>query len=240
MENNNFKMGLRDGLPIALGYFAVSFGFGLLAVSEGLIWYQALLISMFNVTSAGQLAAVPIIVGCGSYFELIAAQLVINSRYALMSVSLTQRLGRGTKFIDRFWIGFANTDEIFASAIGKEQMLGRKYMLGLVLLPYFGWTFGTLLGAAMGSILPPVIVTALSVALYAMFVAIVLPAVKHNKKLILPVISAVALSTLFYYVPVLNKIPSGFIIVICTVAVSAAFALIAPIKEESEGVMNDG
>ena len=235
MENNNLKMGIRDGLPIALGYFAVSFSFGLLSVSEGLLWYQALFISMFNLTSAGQLAAVPIIAGGGSFLELVAAQLVINSRYALMSVSLTQRLGRGTKYIDRLWIGFANTDEIFAVSIGKEQMLGRKYMLGLIILPFFGWTLGTLLGAAAGSILPAVIVTALSVALYAMFIAIVLPAAKHNKKILLCVMFAMASSSLFYYVPVLNKVPAGFVIVICTVIASALFAVLAPIKEESEG-----
>ena len=234
MENNNFKMGLRDGLPICLGYFAVSFGFGLLSVAEGLAWYQALFISMFNLTSAGQLAAVPIIAGGGSFFELALAQLVINSRYALMSVSLSQRLGGGTKYIDRLWIGFANTDEIFAVSIGKEQMLGRKYISGLIILPYLGWSLGTLLGACAGSVLPEVLVTALSISLYAMFVAIVLPATKRNVPLLLCVLSAMALSSVFYYVPVLNKIPSGFVIVICTLALSLLFALVAPIKSEKE------
>ncbi len=235
MENNNFKMGLRDGLPICLGYFAVSFGFGLLSVSEGLTWYQALFISMFNLTSAGQLAAVPIIAGGGAFVELVATQLVINSRYALMSVSLTQRLGRGVRLRDRFLIGFANTDEIFAVAIGKEQMLGRRYMQGLILLPYLGWALGTLLGSAAGSILPSVLVTALSISLYAMFISIVLPAAKRSVKTLICVLCAMVLSSAFYYIPVLNKVPSGFVIVICTVTVSAVFAIAAPIKESGVG-----
>ena len=235
MENNSFKRGIRDGVPIGLGYLAVSFGFGLLSVSEGLTWYQALFISMFNLTSAGQLAAVPIIAGGGSFFELVLTQLVINSRYALMSVSLTQKLGGGVKYADRLWIGFANTDEIFAVSVGNATPIGRKYMLGLIILPYFGWTLGTLIGAAAGAILPEVLVTALSVSLYAMFIAIVVPAAKGDGKTLLCVLLAMAASALFYYVPVLNKVPSGFIIVILSVVISALFALFAPIDDEKNG-----
>ena len=227
-------MGLRDGFPIALGYFAVSFGFGILAISYGLSWYEALFISMFNLTSAGQLAAVPLLATGGSLFELAATQVVINSRYALMSVALSQRLGKSVKFIDRFPIGFANTDENFAVAIGKGQPLGRKYLYGLILTPYFGWTLGTLIGALAGNILPELVVTALSVSFYAMFIAIVVPLAKKSVPVLLCALSSVGVSCLFAYAPGFNKVPSGFVIVIAAVVVSSFFALVAPISDEKE------
>ena len=235
-EINSFREGLTDGIPIALGYLAVAFGFGIISVSCGLLWYEALLISMFNLTSAGQLAAVPIIASGGSLVGLGSTQLVINSRYALMSVSLSQRLSRGVSFADRFLIGFANTDEIFAVATGKGAPLGRRYFLGLMLLPYLGWSGGTLIGAIAGGILPEVVVTALSVSLYAMFISIIVPAAKKERRVLLCVLAAVAVSCIFTYVPALSRINSGFGIVICTLLVSTVFAIVAPIPdEEKEG-----
>jgi predicted branched-subunit amino acid permease len=235
LENKNFKMGLRDGMPICIGYISVSFAFGIFAVGAGLSIWETLLISIFNLTSAGQLAGVPIIAGGGSFFELGLTQLVINLRYSLMSVSLSQRLGKSVRLRDRFLISFANTDEVFAVASGREQMLGRRYFYGLIIPPYVGWTGGTLLGAVSGNILPAIIISALGIAIYAMFVAIVVPAMRRDTKTALAVFSAIALSCLFYFTPVLNKIPSGFVIIICAVAVSLLFALIAPIPEENEG-----
>lgn len=233
-ENNNFKMGLYDGVPIGLGYLAVSFGFGIIAVSSGLSCYQAILISVFNLTSAGQLASVPIIAGGGSLFELAAAQLTINSRYALMSVSLSERMSKTVRIRDRLWIGFVNTDEVFATAVGKCATLGRKYMLGLAIAPYLGWTLGTALGALGGAILPELAVTSLSVSLYAMFIAIVTPAVKRSLPLLFACLLAIVMSSLFTYIEVLSQIPTGFSIVICTVLVSALFAFIAPVKDGRE------
>ena len=227
-------MGLRDGAPIGLGYLAVSFGFGIIAVSSRLSWYEAILISVFNLTSAGQLAAVPIIAGGGSLLELAVAQLTINSRYALMSVSLSQRMSERVKLSDRLWIGFINTDEVFATAVGKNAMLGRRYMLGLAIAPYIGWTLGTTLGALAGAILPELAITALSVSLYAMFIAIVTPVVRRSLPLLFACLLAAVLSSLFTYLPSLSEIPSGFAIVICTVVVSALFAFISPIKDEEE------
>ena len=232
-ENNNFKIGVRDGIPIGLGYLSVSFAFGIFAVASGLSVWETLLISMLNLTSAGQLAGVPIITAGGSFFELALTQLVINLRYSLMSISLSQRLGESVRVRDRFLISFANTDEIFAVSSGREEVLGRRYFFGLIIPPYLGWTIGTLFGALAGNILPLIITSALGIAIYAMFVAIVVPVVKRNTKTALAVFTAIFLSCLFFYTPVLNKIPSGFVIVICAVSVSALFALICPIKTEA-------
>ena len=228
---------MLHGVPIFLGYLAVSFGFGIIASSSGLTWYGALLISMLNMTSAGQLAAVPIIVGGGSFLELALIQLTINSRYALMSVSLSERLGDSVRLRDRFLVGFANTDEIFAVAIGRGTLLGRRYMYGLAIAPYLGWSFGTLLGALAGEMLPALAVTALSVSLYAMFIAIVVPAVKGSVPLLFACLTAAALSALFTYLPGLSSVTPGFAIVICTVLVSALFAIIRPLPDEEEGVV---
>lgn len=232
MENNNIKMGLRDGIAIGVGYLAVSFAFGLSSSIAGLSALEAFLISLFNLTSAGQLAGMPIIAIGGSYLELAMTQLVINSRYALMSISLSQKLGSSVKFPDRLWIGFANTDEIFAVAMGRAEQVGKKYMLGLVVPPIIGWSLGTLFGAVAGDILPEIIVTALSVSMYAMFIAIIVPVMKDSRPTALAVLAAVALSSLFYFVPIFDVIPDGFVIIIVAVVVSALFALLCPIPDE--------
>lgn len=233
-ENNNFKLGLRDGMPICLGYFAVSFAFGIFAVSSGLSVAEAAMISLFNLTSAGQLAAVPIIVAGGSIIELIFSQLVINARYALMSISLSQKLGPSISRSDRFIISFANTDEIFAAAISQNAPVGRKYMFGLMILPMIAWTGGTLFGAIAGNVLPSVLVSGLGVAIYAMLCAIVIPAARENKAVLIAAAVSVVLSCAFYFAPVLSEIPSGFSIIIVAVAVSAFMSIAFPIVSEEE------
>lgn len=231
-ERNSYSAGLRHGAPIGIGYLAVSFAYGISAVIMGLSPLEAFLISLFNVTSAGQLAGTPIIASGGSLIELISSQLVINSRYSLMSVSLSQRLSPKVRLVDRLYIGFANTDEIFAVAMYGTSSVGPRYMLGLMTLPIAGWTMGTLLGAVAGDILPAIVVTALSVSMYAMFISIVVPAARDSLPVLICALSAAALSALFYFVPLLARIPSGFVIIIIAVAVSAVLALVAPIKDE--------
>lgn len=235
-ETNSFKKGIFDGIPIALGYLTVSFAFGISACEAGLTIIEVLLISMTNVTSAGQLAAVPIMAAGGSILELCGAQLVINMRYSLMSVSLSQKLGKSVRLRDRFLISFVNTDEVFAVASAQNGTVGRKYLYGLILTPYLGWSLGTFLGAAAGNILPQVVVSALSIAIYGMFVAIVTPVAKKSRSVALCAIFSAGLSCLFRYTPFLSKIPSGFVIMICALVASALFALIFPIdtakKEE--------
>lgn len=232
-ENNNFKMGIRDGIPICLGYISVSFAFGIFAVGSGLSVLEAALISLFNLTSAGQLAAVPIIAAGGSFIELILTQLVINLRYSLMSVSLSQKLGSSVRTRDRFLMAFANTDEIFAVAHSKAEKVGRRYFFGLMITPILGWTGGTLLGALAGNILPEIVISALGIAIYAMLIAVFVPASRADKNVALCVIISVALSCAFYFVPVLNKVPSGFVIIICSVAASLLFAVVCPVPDEA-------
>ena len=233
-ENNSFTVGFTDGIPIGLGYLSVAFAFGIFAVSSGLSVWQAVLISMLNLTSSGQLAAVPIISSLGGILELIATQFVINLRYALMSVSLSQRLGPSVRSRDRLLISFYNTDEVFAVSSARGEPLGRRYFFGIGIAPYLGWTLGTLLGALAGNILPEMLVNALGIAIYAMFIAIVVPAARADKKTLFAVLSAVGASLAFSYIPPLSAVPAGFVIVICAVAVSALFALIAPIDDGEE------
>ena len=201
-EITSFRMGIRDGLPICLGYLSVSFAFGIFATGAGLSIYEALLISMFNVTSAGQLAAVPIIASLGSFIELALTQLVINLRYALMSVSLSQKLGTSVRIRDRFLISFVNTDEVFAVSSGKNGRVGRTYMYGLILTPYLGWSLGTLFGAVAGNILPVLLISALGIAIYAMFTAIVIPFARSGLKPFLCVATAALISVLLFYLPI--------------------------------------
>lgn len=233
MERNSFLKGIIDGLPICIGYLSVAFAFGIFSIESGLSIAEALLISMTNVTSAGQLAAVPIIASGGTLIELAATQLVINSRYALMSVSLSQRLSKNVRMIDRFIISFVNTDEVFAVAMGQGMSVGRKYLYGLILTPYIGWSVGTLIGAIAGNILPRIIISSLGIAIYGMFVAIVVPEVKKSRPTALCVILAIALSCAFAYIPLLQSVPDGFVIIICAAAASAVFAIVSPIEEET-------
>jgi len=234
MNKQSFRSGLLDGLPICLGYLSVSFAFGIFAVKSGIYIWQTVLISLFNVTSAGQLAAVPIMASLGSLVELGLTELVINSRYSLMSVSLSQRLDERVTTLDRLIIAFVNTDEVFAVSGRGRGPVSRRYMYGLILLPYIGWSLGTLFGAVAGELLPPVVVSSLGVAIYAMFIAIVVPEMKRAPKTALCVLLSAVLSLGFRYIPGLSEIPSGFTIVICAVAASAIFAAIAPVPCEED------
>ena len=229
-----FSEGLKDGMPICLGYISVSFAFGIFAVGSGLGILETLLLSMTNVTSAGQFAAVPIIASCGMILELCAIQLIINARYALMSLSLSQKLGPDVRLRDRFLIAFVNTDEVFAVASGKSAPVTRAYMFGLILMPYLGWSGGTLLGAAAGDILPATLVSALGVAIYGMFIAIVVPGAKRERATALCVLLSVVLSCIFKFVPLFSAVSDSFSIIICAVLASLVMALIRPVPKEEE------
>ena len=229
-----FLKGLADGMPICLGYLSVSFAFGIFSVESGLSVIETLLISMLNVTSAGQLSAVPIIAGAGSMAELALTQFVINLRYSLMSVSMSQKFDGSVRLPDRFRIAFVDTDEVFAVATAQPGKVGREYMFGLILTPYLGWSAGTLAGALAGDILPAVLTSALGVAIYGMFIAIVLPPAKKDRATALCVLLAMGLSCLFRYTPGLSSVSGGFVIIICAVLSGALFALVAPIKTGEE------
>lgn len=234
MENeDSFVNGIRDGIPICLGYLSVSFAFGIFAVAQGLFPWEAIIISATNVTSAGQLAGVPIICGALSFVELALSQLIINLRYALMSISLSQKFGGNVRLFDRFLIAFFNTDEIFAVASGHSGTVGRHYMYGLGLTPILGWTFGTALGAYAGNILPDAVTSALGIAIYAMFIAIIVPAAKHHRPVLFCIIIATALSVAFSVIPFLKQVSGGMVIIICAIVASCVMAAVAPIQEDS-------
>ncbi len=238
MKSLTYKNGVKDGIPIALGYFAVSIAFGVTAVELGIPYYFALLISTTNLTSAGQLAGVEVISSqlvslavLSTVFELILTQLIINARYFLMSLSLSQKLDGKFTLFDRFLCAFGVTDEIFAVAVSKKEV-SKNYMLGLILLPFIGWGLGTLLGAIMGSFLPRFIVSALSIALFAMFIAVIIPKAMSDVKVFPVIIISVILSCCFYFIPTINQVSSGISYVICALVASLIGAILFPIKEE--------
>ena len=175
MKKESFKQGITDGIPIALGYLAVSFTFGMMAVQGGLSIWQAVLISLTNLTSAGQFAGLDIIIAGGSLWEMALTQLIINLRYCLMSFSLSQKLRRDETWGHRYGVAFGVTDEIFGVSASKPGKVSAFYNYGVMSVAIPGWTIGTLLGAISGSILPDFIMSALGVAIYGMFLAVIIP-----------------------------------------------------------------
>lgn len=231
--NRLFLKGVKHGIPIALGYLSVSFTFGMKAVGDGLTWAQAVLISMTNVTSAGQVAGLPLMLAQSSLIEAALTQLVINLRYALMSLSLSQKLDKTMATPHRMAFAFCNTDEIFAVASAQPEKVGKGYLYGLMCTPWLGWALGTLLGAVAGQLLPAFLRTALGIAIYGMFLAIILPPARKEHPVRVVVGIAVGMSLCFRYIPVLNQLSSGFVIIICAVTASALGAALFPVKEDA-------
>ena len=232
MNLKEYCTGIRTGLPVGMGYFSVSFGFGAMAAAQGVRWLNAVLISVSNLTSAGQFAGLTLIVAGATLWEMVLTQLVINSRYALMSLALSQRMGQRIGFFARLPIAFFNTDEIFALAMAREVALTVPFMLGLGTLPILGWTGGTLFGALAGSVLPVHIRAALGVMLYGMFIAIVVPPARKEKPVLAAVVLALIFNCLFTWLPALQNVSSGISIVLCTVAAASLCAVLFPVKDE--------
>ena len=232
MNWNAYRTGIKRGLPVGVGYFSVSFGFGAMAAAQGIKALDAALISITNLTSAGQFAGLTLMVAAAGIWELVLTMLVINSRYALMSLALSQRMGQKIGILPRLLIAFFNTGEIFALAMAEPQPLTVPFLLGLGLTPILGWTSGTLCGALAGSVLPVSLGTALGVMLYGMFIAIVVPPAKQEKPVLVTAILALVLSCGFRWLPVLNRVSAGIAIVVCTVAAAAFCAWRFPIEEE--------
>ncbi len=233
-SQNSYLYGLSKGLPIALGYLSVSFGFGITAVGMGIDPIGTILISLTNLTSAGQVAGIGIIAACGTIIEMILAQLVINIRYCLMGLALTQKLDESFTTPHRMITSFAITDEVFAVAAAERGMIGKRFLYGLITLPPIGWTLGTALGVFAGQILPQNVCVALGLAIYSMFIAIIVPPSKEDKGVLWAVIIASAMSCAMYYTPFLSKISTGFQIIICAVAASGIMAYIAPKNGEED------
>ncbi|HEX2947293.1 MAG TPA: AzlC family ABC transporter permease [Clostridia bacterium] len=231
---NSYAKGLKDGVPIGLGYLSVSFTFGIMAVNSGLPVWVAVLISMTNLTSAGQFAGIGLITASAPYLEMALTQFVINLRYSLMSLSVSQKADKSFGLLQRLVISFGITDEIFAVATGKPSEIGTRYMYGLITIPYIGWALGTFVGAAASTILPASVCSALNIAIYGMFIAIIIPPAKRSKPVLKVILLSVAISCLFRYSPVLDRLSGGFVIIICAVAASAAGALMFPVREAED------
>ena len=225
-----FLKGIKDGIPIALGYLSVAFGFGILAVSMGLSVLQAVGISASNLTSAGQVAGVEIIAAGGTLVEIILTQLVINIRYSLMGISLSQKLDGSFGTLQRLIVSFGITDEIFAVSYAQKGKIKPVYMYGLILIAFLGWTSGTLVGAAAGAVLPESVMSAMGLLLYAMFVAIIIPAARESKGALFTVVAAACLSIVFKYA--IPSLSSGFSVIISAIASAALAAALFPVKEE--------
>lgn len=229
-----FVKGLSHGLPICLGYFSVSFGFGILAVKSGLQAIEAILISLTNLTSAGQAAGVGIIAAAGTLIEMAATQFVINLRYSLMAISLSQKLSDSFTTFHRLIASFGITDEIFAVASSQKEKLVPKYMYGLILISAAGWVSGTAAGAIAGTALPATLTAAMGILLYGMFIAIIIPAARNSRKDLLVICLAAAFSAIFKYL--LPSVSFGFAIIISAIASAVIGALLFPIDvTEEEG-----
>ncbi len=224
---SEYLKGFKDGLPIGLGYFSVSFAFGIMAVQKGLPPIAAILISMSCVTSAGQVAGVSAIAASGGFIEIGLAQLIINLRYSLMSLSLSQKLCKKYSMFHRLTTSFGVTDEVFAVASARTEEVTPPYMYGLITLPYLLWSGGTAFGALLGGILPEFVKSALGIAIYGMFIAIVVPPARRFKGVRVVALIAAVLSCIFEFVPFLDFL-GGFSVIICTIIAAALGALLFP------------
>lgn len=229
---SEFKRGIRDGFPICLGYFSVSMAFGLTAVKAGLPVWTAVLISFTNLTSAGQFAGLNLMVANGSMIELAVTTFIINIRYFLMSLSVSQKLDKNFSTPKRLIASFGITDEVFAVSMQRREPLTFRYMAGLIITPIIGWTLGTFTGAVATSLLPKAVSNAMGIALYGMFIAIIVPPAREHRNVLFAVVLAIIASVCFTYIPLLSGISGGWTIIIITVVVSAICAWLFPIKEE--------
>lgn len=228
---SDYRYGFKKGIPIGLGYLPVSFSFGFMAVNGGLPIWLAVLISMTNLTSSGQLAGTNLIIQGGTLLEITLNTFIINLRYFLMSLSLSQKVEKKTSILHRLIFSFGITDETFALAATEPKTLTSSYMYGLITAPYFGWALGTLLGACTSSILPESFKGAMGIALYAMFIAIIIPPSKKSKPILSIVIISIAIVCIIRYVPLFSFISYGFSIIIATVIASLIGAFFFPVEE---------
>lgn len=227
-----FIDGIKDGLPIALGYLAVSFSFGMTASAENVPVWVAIALSALNLTSAGQFSALTLMCQSAPLAEIAAATFVINIRYLLMSIVLSQKLVK-MPIAKRMAIAFGVTDEIFTVASTKPQKVGFTYMAGLIFAPYIGWCLGTALGAVAGNLLGEAVSSALGIGLYAMFIAIVLPEARADKAVAFAAGIAILISALISWWSVLSSISAGWAVIIASVPAAAIAALLFPRKEQT-------
>ncbi len=232
INNSNYIDGLKSGIPIAMGYLAVSFTLGIAAKKVGITAAQATIMSITNSTSAGEFAAISAIAAGTSYFELAVMQFVINLRYMLMSCSLSQKIDRSFPLIHRFIMGFGITDEIFGVSVSRKGKLNPYFTYGAMSLAIPAWAMGTMLGVIMGTVLPGNVVSALSVALYGMFIAIIIPPARENKVLAGLVAVSMVVSLLFSKLPFVKSISAGTKVIVLTVIIAGIAAVLFPVEED--------
>lgn len=235
METSSKKWwlnGMKNGLPVAFGYFAVSFTFGILAKQAGLNPFEALFMSITNVTSAGQFAGLTMIATAATIIEIIFAQIIINSRYFIMSFALTQKIDPDTPLFHRMLMAYGITDEIFGIIMASPGKLSPYYAYGVMSVAIPGWALGTLFGVISGNVLPERLISALSIALYGMLLAVIIPPAKDNKIIGWLIIISMGVSTLFAVMPGLSSISSGVKIIVLTILIAGIAAVLFPVKEE--------
>lgn len=234
MDNKrNYIEGMRDGIPIALGYLAVSFTLGIAARNAGISAFQATLMSFTNSTSAGEFAAISAICAGTTYVEMAIMQAIINLRYMLMSCALSQKIDSKLPMIYRLIMGFGITDEIFGISVARKNKLNPYYTYGAMSLAIPAWALGTCLGVIMGTVLSANIVSALSVALYGMFIAIIIPPARENKIIGVVVVIAMAASYACAKLPIISRTSSGTRVIILTVVIAGLAAILFPMEEEA-------
>lgn len=235
MQHQVYRKGMKDGIPVALGYFVVSITIGIAARTANLTPAQATVMSLTNLTSAGQFASFAVIAAGAPYVEMVISQLVINLRYCLMSCALSQKVDPRLPFYHRLIMSFGITDEIFGLSISQNGRLSPWYTYGAMSVAIPGWTLGTLLGILSTGMMPQKLLSAMNMALYGMFIAIFMPAARENKILLPIIFLSMALSAGFHRLPWFNFISSGMKIIILTLVISMGAALLFPVKEEEEG-----
>ena len=239
LDKSAFYEGLRDGIPIGLGYFAVAFSLGIAYRNAGITAFQGFLTSITNATSAGQFAAVSIIASNASYFEMALTTLIINARYFLMSAALSQKISPKMPFFHRFIFGAAVTDELFGINIGRPGYLNPYYYYGAALAAVPSWATGTAVGIIAGNMLPSRIVSALAVALYGMFLAVIIPPARKHKIIFALVLCSFIASLVANLWAPLAELSGGTRIIVLTVTISAIAAYFFPADEHCKEVNAD-
>lgn len=232
-QNHTFLRGLKDGIPIGIGYFAVAFSLGIAARNAGLTAFQGFISSFLGNASAGEYAFFTLLAAHASYLEVAIVTLITNARYLLMSCALSQRISPSMPFWHRFTIGFDITDELFGIYIARPGYLSPAYCYGAMSVAMPAWALGTAFGIIMGNLLPLRLVSALSVALYGMFIAIIIPPARQNRVILVLVTASFLCSYIFYYLPVIRDFSDGNRTIILTLAISAAGALLCPVTQNT-------
>ncbi len=229
---NDFFRGIKNAIPIAIGYVAVSFAFGVMCVNDGVSPLVAIIMSLTNLTSAGQFAGEKLMIELAPLLEIGITVLLINLRYLLMSISLSQRIDIKMPLWKRFIMSFGITDEIYATAISEKDDIKASYMIGLTTIALFGWILGTTLGCFFGSLFPSNLLEVMNISLYSMFLSAIIPNAKKSKSIIYVIGLAIFISCILYYVPIFSTIGTGFKTIISTIIACIFGSILFPRTEE--------